>query len=215
MQASGQQLRAMSRRQEPPDSGGNQDQSDTVTADPAYSDDHQHQHEEQHGVKTPHTSPSQRNRQQSIQNEQPAGSADQSPHGCSHLDQQPQPRLHADQIQLQDDPALQNSEQPSSSWTEQRQQLSKQGAPGQTQMQVGHAQQLQLQSDAERLQDNIEHTLDRQKAQSTSSKPQLHQQRQRQTDTLCEHTVITGTGHMRRFVLLTLSHVGRGAFSSL
>ena len=51
MQTSGRQLRAMSRRQEPPDLGGNQNQSDTVIADPAYSDDRQHQHKEQHGVK--------------------------------------------------------------------------------------------------------------------------------------------------------------------
>jgi hypothetical protein len=59
-------------------------------------------------------------------------------------------------------------------------------------MQVDHAQQLQLQSDAEKLQDND----DRQKAQSTFSKPQLHQQRNSQTDTLCEHPITTGTGHV-------------------
>lgn len=44
-------------------------------------------------------------------------------------------------------------------------------------------------------QHKTEYTLNRQNAQAASSGQQLHQQRQRQTDTPYEHTVATGIGH--------------------
>lgn len=104
MEAFGQQVGAMSRHEEQPDSGRNQDRSDTLTVDTGHSDDRQHPYEEQHVVNTSQASSSQTNRQASRQSGQPAGSANQSPHGCSHLDkahaQQPQLQAHADQVQL-------------------------------------------------------------------------------------------------------------------
>ena len=68
MEASGRQVRAMSRREGQPDSGRNQDRSNTLTVDLGHLDDRQHQHEEQHVVNTSHMSPSQTNRQESRQN---------------------------------------------------------------------------------------------------------------------------------------------------
>ncbi|DBB10326.1 TPA: hypothetical protein ACH3X3_001887 [Trebouxia sp. C0006] len=56
-----------------------------------------------------------------------------------------------------------------------------------------HARQLQFQMAAD--QHKTEYTLNRQNAQAASSGQQLHQQRQRQTDTPYEHTVATGIGH--------------------
>ena len=67
--------------------------------------------------------------------------------------------------------------------------------PGQTQTQVHHAHARQLQFQMAADQHKTEYTLNRQNAQAASSGQQLHQQRQRQTDTPYEHTVATGIGH--------------------